>query len=87
MTEEEEDSILRTKLNTNFWSYDFDESDTDRKINQSTIQSYKAKVPKIEIKRELLITTIFLEIKIERFWEKIASNLSFNIDNLNVNIL
>jgi len=87
MIEEDEDSTLRTKMNTNSWSCDFDESGNNRKINQPMIQSYKSKAPKIDMKGGLLISTLFLEIKIERFWEKMASSLSFNIDNTNMNIL
>jgi len=47
--EEEEDPTPRVKINTNSWSCDFDESNNHKQINQPTIQSYKAKAPKIEI--------------------------------------
>jgi len=41
----------------------FDQNDNNRKINQSTIQSYKVKVLKIEIKEGYLLTTLILEKK------------------------
>ena len=58
-----------------------------KKINQPTIQSCKAKESKIEIRERLLITTLFLEIKIKSLKEKMAFTLSFNIHNPNLNIL
>jgi len=72
-------------MNTNSWSCDFDESDNNRKINRP----FNLIKPKnqIEIKGGFLITILFLEIKVHRFWEKMSSSISFNIDNSNLNIL
>ena len=49
--------------------------------------THKAKAPKIEIKAGLLNTTLFLEIMTKILREKITSSLSFNIYNLNLNII
>jgi len=58
-----------------------------RKINQPTIQSYLAKALNIEIEGGLLITTLFLEIKMKRFLQKMASSLSFYTNNPKINIV
>jgi len=55
--------------NTNSWFWDIDKNGKKKK-NQPTIQSYKAKAPKIKIKEELLVTTLFLEINMKIFWER-----------------